>query len=358
MIYTNKFKLGEIISSISFGKRPASDKMESGKFPFITIEQDGDYFTDTKDFSGDTILIQTAKHSKEVIPVVKFQTGDFGLAQNIMAVTFDPTMCDQRFMYFFILNVIEDINNTCFLNDANLNTQRFKNFEVNNIPSIEKQKEIVRILEAINKSKEMASRGLLLSDELFESSIHHSFDTGSNSSIFLKDILENSNLGSTSDSSEFPVHSIQKNGLFTIKKETAGKNAEKYKRAKVNDLIYRPAGILESYINLVSEDSLVPTIYNLMKINDDLVDKNFLIHYLRSRHFLEILSSKVSLGVRTNLSSKDFLNIQISELPSLDEQKKLSSFLDNLLEYRNTWKKEEIYYTELLNSTMRSLIYV
>jgi restriction endonuclease S subunit len=355
MIYRNKFKLKDLITSISFGKRPASDKMDKGLFPFVTIEQDGNFFTDTKDFSGDTVLIQTAKHSKEVIPVIKFQTGDFGLAQNIMAVSFDPSVCDSKFMYFMLLNIIEEINHKCYLNNANLNTQRFREFVVE-VPSLEQQSKIASLLNGIKESRDLASNGARLSNELFESSIHQAFSSDDSETSTIGDFLKESRSGSTSDGSMFPVHSIQKNGIFTIKKETSGKNADRYKIGKLNDIIYRPAGILESYINIVSEDSLVPTIYNLLTVKDDSVDTNFFIHYLRSQYFAEILSSKVSVGVRTNLSSKDFLDIEIPSLPPIGEQKRMAGFLEDLLRYRDQWRKEEENLSELLYSTMKEVM--
>ncbi len=353
----NKIRLGDLIESVKFGRRPASDKRNVGSFPFVTIERNSKFFSETYDFDDDRIIIQVARHSNEIVPVVKFQSGKFGLSQNMIAVLFNKKICNQRFMYFLISEIIDEISETCFLNGTNLNIKKLKGIQINRLPSIDRQKELLAILEPIEKSKELASEGSYLLEELFETVIHNAFDSLKKETILLSNILDESNSGKVSDTSEYPVHSIQKNSIFSVNKKNNSKRAKKYKISNKDDIMYRPAGILESYINIISEDSLIPTIYNLLKLKDSKTDIKFLIYYLRSQHFLEIISSKVSQGVRTNMSNKRFLSLRVTKFPLLEEQKKISAFLDNLVIYKDSLKKEEEYYGELLESTMDSLIY-
>jgi restriction endonuclease S subunit len=159
-------------------------------------------------------------------------------------------------------------------------------------------------------------------------------------------ILKNSN---------YPIHSVRKNQEKSSEKDSNEAKAKSYKFSKKDNIVYRPAGILEGYINLVSEDSQFPSIYNIIKLNTEKVIPSFLCKLMRNYNFRDKLSSVTKLGVRSNISNKLLGKIKVL-IPPLEEQVKISNLLDKISENISNSKIGKELSLELFKSAMDVLL--
>lgn len=92
------------------------------------------------------------------------------------------------------------------------------------------------------------------------------------------------------------------------------------------------------HINKSNEGLLISSLIAVIRVNNNLVDSKFLAYYLNSEKVKKQLTSGAIKGTAINMiKTKDVSDITI-KLPSLEEQKKIVSYLDlnqqelNLLE--------------------------
>lgn len=99
------------------------------------------------------------------------------------------------------------------------------------------------------------------------------------------------------------------------------------------------------YVDKESKGMVVPSFVSIVRVNNDLVDKQFLAHYINSNIAQKLLEKMMKQASIFGLKTKDLEDLQVV-FPSLDEQKRVVELLRvaqneiNLLEELTNQKKQ------------------
>ena len=117
-------------------------------------------------------------------------------------------------------------------------------------------------------------------------------------------------------------------------REMKGEDIAAYKIVSPGEFAYNPARINVGSIALYNGDTdcMISSLYVCFKARKDLVDSQLLLHILKSPKMVYNYGINGEGGVRIYLFYPNFARIKV-KLPSLEEQRKIASFLD-LIEER------------------------
>ncbi|MBO7561910.1 MAG: restriction endonuclease subunit S, partial [Bacteroidales bacterium] len=134
---------------------------------------------------------------------------------------------------------------------------------------------------------------------------------------------------------DFPMFSVTNARGFVNQqeqfedREMKGEDIAAYKIVSPGEFAYNPARINVGSIALYNGDTdcMISSLYVCFKARKDLVDSQLLLHILKSPKMVYNYGINGEGGVRIYLFYPNFARIKV-KLPSLEEQRKIASFLD------------------------------
>ena len=350
-------KLGDLVE-ISTGKKDTKDKVENGTYPFFVRSQNIEKIN-SYSFDGEAIL--TAGDGVGVGKVFHYINRKFDYHQRVYKISNFSKNINGRYIYeYFKLNFIREVTKYTAKTSvdsvrmdmiANMNIMHPCFLEQEKIASffslidkkIEKQQQKVEVLEEYKKG---------IMQKIFSQEIRFKEFGGNWKTEKLKKYAEKI----TKKNKDFIITNIisnsAKHGLISQKdffdKDIANeKNIDGYYVIEKDDFVYNPRKSIESPYGPVNkynlnEKGIVSPLYLCFKINDK-IDPEFLEYYFKTDkwyRFIYLNSDQGARHDRVSIKDTDFFNLDIT-IPNIDEQRKISKFL-NTVENKFNIEKEKL----------------
>ena len=325
-------------------------------------------------FEGDVLMSVRAP-----VGPVNFATQKSCIGRGLSAIRSGKNL-DRNFLFYFLLSKQEKISGTEGAVFASINKNEIQNINIG-VPPLPEQKRIVGILDGafagIATAKANAEKNLQNARALFESHLNEVF-TKKGERWAEKplgevcDLLNGYAFRSGDAVPESETQLVRMGNLYGNKLDLdrspvfyPDKFTTDYRRYILNegDIIMSLTGTTgkEDYGYAVripeSEKTLLMNqrIAKFDSIREDLVNRAFLLHYLRSRVFLDVLYPTANGTRQANLSSVTINTLPIP-LCSIREQKRIALSLESLSE--ETQRLESIYQQKLsaLDELKKSLL--
>ena len=249
-----------------------------------------------------------------------------------MLYYYNSTVCRNRFYKIETGSTIKHIN-----------TGDLLNFIVP-VPPIEEQKEIVKIIQlwdtAIERQLELIEKLKLrkraLMQQLLVGKKRLPGFSGEWKRVPIKIFAKEVSIRNTKDKKYIVLSCTKYNGLVPsleyFGKRIYSENLSSYKIVPQNHFVYATNHIEEGSIGYLSkyEFGLISPMYTVFKTEKEEIDDTFLFAVLKSHYLIYLYQSMMegSINRRGGLRWDSFSTIKI-DLPLLDEQKAISTFLVN-----------------------------
>lgn len=339
-------KLGEVCH-IEKGKTPIQ-KAVPGEYPLV-VTADDRLSCNAYQFEGNAIcipLISSSGHGKKDLRTIHYQTGKFALGNILCAVIpHDETYTNARFLYIYLLAKKDFLIVPLMRGGANvsLSTDLLKNVKVP-IPPLEVQREIVRILDQFAELTAELTTELTARKKQYEYYRDELLTFGNNVPLAtLGDVAVVTKLAGFeftkyvrySDSGNIiALRGLNvKNGKLDLTdvKYIDNSDFSKLTRSKlhVGDMLFTYVGTIGQVALIDEEDKyyLAPNVALIRSI-DDRLSPQYMRYYFQSSNFWKTQINKL-------LQSSSMQNIPMEKirkfaipLPSLEEQRRIVSFLD------------------------------
>jgi len=141
--------------------------------------------------------------------------------------------------------------------------------------------------------------------------------------------------GRAGTETDLPIYSVTKHSGFVpsleyFKKQVFSRNVSGYKLVKPGDFAYATIHLDEGSIGIAPERGLVSPMYTVFRPDEQRVDPNFLIRFLKSpralAHYPQLGKGAVHRRKSISLSALGTLSIP---LPPLPEQRRIAAILDH-----------------------------
>ena len=242
---------------------------------------------------------------------------------------------NNEFLYYlkdkYKKNMLNKAFGSTFLEISKSNIEKIKI----NIPPVEEQTKISNFLSLLDQKIELQSRKI--EDlKLFKKGLNKTIFNNCYEEYNLKELINEYNKKSTINN-QFQILSSTANGIFLqneyFNKQAASQSTIGYKIVPKGYVTYRSmsdTGAFHFNEQNIVDFGIVSPAYPVFKINEDKVDKLYLLYYMNNNNIFKnvILSTKEG-GTRFALSFNKLLSLNIL-LPSLNNQKYFSSLILNI----------------------------
>ncbi len=323
-------------------------------------------------------LIIVRKNTPELVGMVNYVNKDYDnlfLPDLLWQTVFkEDKIVNKKYIYYYLNteyynSTIKKLATGSSNSFPNITKDNFLNIKIA-IPTKNEQDKIVNILnnwdniielkQKLLKEKENQKKGLIerlstgkvrlseFNDEWKKIKISEIFDIRNEKSK-ITDRLE---LYSLTIDDGVTAKSDRYNREFLVKDDN-----KKYKITKFNDIVYNPANLRFGAIalNKIEKDVLLSPIYETLYVKDnEKYDVNFISQILTSEHQIKSFSTMAegTLVERMSVKIKDFINFKISVPNNIEEQRKISTIIDNSQKEIELLKKE----IELLKDQKKGLM--
>lgn len=289
---------------------------------------------------GDILIVQRGSLGKVVL--VDREIGDATI--NPSMVLLKNISINNEYLYYFLCS--EYIQRKILLEKSQtsipmISQEQIRKFNIY-LPNLEEQEKISEILstwdlaiekqeQLIEKKKEF-KKGLiqrLLTGEVRFKEFNDKWKT-----LMIKDIADPISELNKSDEKLTVLSCTKYDGLVeSLKyfgKQMFSDDTSKYKKVWKNDFAYATNHIEEGSIGVqrICDVGLVSPMYTVFRINDEIVDTDYLFYLLKTERYISIYKSRMSASVdrRGSLRWPEFSKIKLM-LPSIHEQKKITEVL-------------------------------
>ena len=260
-----------------------------------------------------------------------------------------------------ILNSKKELNNDFFSEYINSNLKIYiestgvpqltaPSLKINKVkyPSLDEQNQIANFILAINKKIELLEKKyknkLIFKEEFFNNYISNMGDEIQK--IKLESLIKIST-EKNKNNEDMQVLSISNKLGFISQEEqfedriVASSDTKNYKIVKKGYFAYNPARINVGSIAQLKDydEGIVSPMYVVFKIDEDLINPTFFENYISTNYFKIEILKRLEGSVRLILSADSLKNIEIN-VPPLEEQEKISLFMDSLSKGIELSKKE------------------
>lgn len=355
----NFIKVKKIISVNNKSSIKAGDGKEKGKYPFFTSSQLLTKYLDDYNINGEYIIMGTGGSAS-----VHYYNGKFNTSTDCLS--YSISKLNQKFYYYYILNIIKVIDTLGFWGTGLRHLQR--NFLLEHkifFPLLEEQEQIVNYLDnktkiidkvientqiQINQLKEyekslinkVVTKGLNKNVELKDSSIEWIGNIPKHwEEIKLKYMgkMINGYAFNSSDfiSSGIKVIKINNIQTFNFNWEDTSFLPNEFKEKYSNFLIHKD-DLLFALTRPIISTGIKVTFYNddepallnqrnaVFKVKTGL-NKFFLYYTIYSNFFFHSFINKLKITNQPNIGAVDIQDIKIL-LPPLEEQEEIAKYLD------------------------------
>lgn len=121
---------------------------------------------------------------------------------------------------------------------------------------------------------------------------------------------------------------------------------------KDGDLVISGINVEKGAMNIFhGNDDVVATIhYSSYTYDTDIIDLEFLKHFLKSKKFKDVLKEQVQGGIKTEIKPKHLLPLEIQIPKSLDDQRNVVNHLDELYESLNNLSNDITHQLDLIKN--------
>ncbi len=355
----DKQKLEDVLTKDSSSLSINKLKEDEGVFPFFGAKgliknisfyhQEKEYLAIIKDGAGvGRVSIHPAKSS--VVGTLQYLIPKEGY--------------DIKFLYYYLLS----INFKKYFTGSTIPHIYFKDYKSEFCPKVSttEQKEIVSILDdafaSIDKAKANIERNIENAKELFQSKLNEIFSqTGEDwKQRKILDLCEHkSQIVGGPFGSNLKVKDYKESGVPILRLQNIGKgyfidkdikyvSEEKakelsYHSFKHSDIVLAKLGIPIGKTCIVPENikyGIVVADVVRIRPNKNLVNYNFLKHFLNSDNAVRQLSSEIRGSTRPRVNIAEVRNLKLS-VPKMEIQLHIAEYIENLEELRN--KKIKLY---------------
>ena len=183
-------KFGDILKRGPNGKTNSTE-INDGKYPFYSACKNNPIGTHNKyDFDDDNYFLFAKsggnKNNKtsENIGIGKFWLVNGKCAANVAMIKFNILQQDKikyEYLYYYFSSILHFIQNMAYYTtgNGNINMEELNNINIR-LPSIEKQKEIVKHCDEMTKAIETLEKSIIASKQMMNDLINHQFDENKN----------------------------------------------------------------------------------------------------------------------------------------------------------------------------------
>lgn len=127
---------------------------------------------------------------------------------------------------------------------------------------------------------------------------------------------------------------------------------------KDGDLVISGINVEKGAMNIFhGDEDVVATIhYSSYTYDTNVIELEFLKHFLKSKKFKDVLKEQVPGGIKTEIKPKHLLPLQIQIPKSLDDQKKIVEHLDQLYEKLNDSSTEITHQLDLIKNLRQAFL--
>lgn len=339
-----KKKLGEVVKFINGRAYKKQELLEQGKYPVLRV---GNFFTSDKWYysdleleedkycnTGDLLYAWSASLGPKI-----WDGGKVIFHYHIWKLEFDEKVINKQYLYHFLKDDVNEIYGSLTHSTMpHVSMANMKEREIV-IPSLEKQVEIVRILDELENAIDSLNERLLQEIELRKKQYDiyaAELICGEYQQEQLSD-LASFTYGYTDkakDSGDFRfirITDIDENGMLKTedaKYITASKDAERYLLNK-DDLVMARTGATYGKTLLIQEDMSAVYASFLIKISFDknVINPRFYWYFTRTHLYWDQANKYVSTGGQPQFNSGAVGKVKIP-IPPLDIQKKICDMLD------------------------------
>lgn len=360
-----KVRLGDYVL-IKTGKLDANIASENGRFPFFTCGVEP-LKIDKYSYDCECVLVAGNGDLN-----VKYYYGKFDAYQRTYIIeSKNKNLLSVKYLYFFLDNYLDTLRNEAiggvikYIKLSNLSEAKIK------LLDLEKQLEIVNILEKINLLISLRKNQLKKLDELVKFRFIEMFDNKKRLLVKMKDVCDFITKGATPNSSDIfnvysegvipyiKVYNLSFNGelLFEDKQQFIKQNVHEnlLKRSKVypNDVLMNIVGPPLGKFALVTKQYKEWNVNQAIAIfrSKSRILPEFLLYSLMQPAVLKPFLDQ-AVGIRQlNISLEQCRNIKIP-LPDIDEQKEFVCLVEQTtkskLEIQKSLDKLEILKKSLM----------
>lgn len=127
---------------------------------------------------------------------------------------------------------------------------------------------------------------------------------------------------------------------------------------KDGDLVISGINVEKGAMNIFhGNDDVVATIhYSSYTYDTDIIDLEFLKHFLKSKKFKDVLKEQVQGGIKTEIKPKHLLPLEIQIPKSLDDQRNVVNHLDELYESLNNLSNDITHQLDLIKNLRQAFL--
>ena len=150
----------------------------------------------------------------------------------------------------------------------------------------------------------------------------------------LGELIQSSGPKVGDDGIHYPVYSVTKHAGFVpsleyFNKQVFSRDQSGYRLVKQGEFAYATIHLDEGSIGIAPEDALISPMYTVFSVDENRVNKNYLLYLLKSPWAISMYSilGRGAIHRRMAISLKSLGNLQVP-LPTLDEQRRIVAILD------------------------------
>ncbi|MFV0228521.1 restriction endonuclease subunit S [Empedobacter falsenii] len=127
---------------------------------------------------------------------------------------------------------------------------------------------------------------------------------------------------------------------------------------KDGDLVISGINVEKGAMNIFhgNEDVVATIHYSSYTYDTNVIELEFLKHFLKSKKFKDVLKEQVPGGIKTEIKPKHLLPLQIQIPKSLDDQKKIVEHLDQLYDKLNDSSTEITHQLDLIKNLRQAFL--
>jgi type I restriction enzyme S subunit len=336
--------LGDICTFIKGPKRKISDQSPIGMYKFITCSIMNHLYIDNYDYEDDALIINAINGSGKcmIYYASKYST----TTNNIHFRSTDDNVLN-KYLYYYLYNNIFLLENGFKGSNQKKITKEYV-FKIKiPIPPIERQKEMVELLDYIyEECIETSLKKMEQLNKLNEYYLRNQIRYGYNEIKTLGEVCdinpENMKKNEYDSINYIDISSVNNNLLKDVKKLTKFPSRAK-RKVRINDILYssvRPNLYGYMYMNMTIKNCIASTGFAIIRKKKDIdIIPKYIYYSLIRDEIKKYLVNKAKGAQYPTVSFSDFAKIKIP-IPSLERQKEIVDYFENNEDTINKLNKE------------------
>lgn len=347
-----EYKIGDLIRFEGGSQPPKAEFKSEYEDGYIRLIQIRDYKSDdyltyipeklARKFCDETDIM-IGRYGPPIFQILKGIKGAYNVA--LMKAIPDEDKVLKEYAYYYLqldsLFTLIDKLSRRSSGQTGVDLDALNNFPMP-LPSIEEQNQIIKVIklaedmvskqeQLIEKKKEF-KKGLI--QRLLSGEVRFKEFTDKWKPLMIKDIANSISELNKADEELIVLSCTKYDGLVeSLKyfgKQMFSNDTSKYKKIWKNDFAYATNHIEEGSIGVqrICDVGLVSPMYTVFRVDDEIVDIDYLFYLLKSERYISIYKSRMCASVdrRGSLRWPEFSKIKLI-LPSIEEQKRITEVL-------------------------------